>query len=127
MADEQKAPPAAVTNHPRWDRFRNEGLEGVLYRLVSRNEFDVPLDHESITVDDDGVERVFCFLNDSFEIGIGYPSEWHAIIRRPAIHRFMRWYIRRWAWGEWFGLRRWIFYGLLSRRVARNRALFKAQ
>lgn len=81
-----------------------------------------PLNHRTLYVDDDGCRRVFSFLNDSFEIGIGYPDRWHAIIRRPAIHKFIFWYLRQWAFGEWFGLRRWLWYRLLHRSCERTRA-----
>lgn len=114
-------PQAAVSKHPRWDRLRNEGIEGLAYRLVSDENEHVPLNWASITVDDQGCKRVFAFLNDSSEIGIGWPSEWHATIRREAIHKFIRWYLWKWGWGEWFGLRRWIFYKLIHRRVERMR------
>ena len=100
-----------------------------LYYLLSEhwcgNEM-VPLDHRSIHIDDDGCTRVFCFLDDSFEIGIGYPDEWHAIIRRPAIHRFIWWYLCQWAFGEWFGVRRWIWYKLLHRSCKRHNSIGKA-
>ncbi len=36
------------------------------------------------------------------------------VFRRMAI-----WYLWRWAVGEWFGLRRWLFYKRLHRKVAR--------
>lgn len=81
----------------------------------------VPLDHRRLIADDDGCERVFAFLNDSFEIGIGWRERWHAIIRRETIHRFIWWYLRQWAFGEWLGVRRWLWYKLLHRQVERSR------
>lgn len=35
--------------------------------------------------------------------------------------RIALWYLWRWAWGEWFGLRRWLFYRRLFRRIDRRR------
>lgn len=113
----------------KWDQFRWKYLspdspERLLYRLLSEkwcgNEM-VPLDHRTLRVPNDGCEYVFGFLNDSFEIGIGWPDRWHGIYRREVIHRFIWWYLRQWVFGEWFGLRRWIWYKLLNRRVNTSR------
>jgi hypothetical protein len=93
-----------------------------LMHLVAENSCGndgVPLDWRTLHVDDQGCERVFAFLNDSFEIGIGWPDRWHCIIRREAIHKFIWWYLRQWIFGEWLGLRRWIYYRLLHRSVER--------
>jgi len=95
-----------------------DAWEQRLYHLLSEKwcgNDNVPLGNRTLTTDDDGCERVFSFLNDSFEIGIGCPDRWHAIIRRETIHRFIWWYLRQWALGEWFGARRWIWYKLLDR------------
>lgn len=81
----------------------------------------VPLDHRTLYFDNHGCEMVASFLNDSFEIGIGYPNKWHTIIRRESIHKLIRWYLRQFIFGEWCGLRRWAFYKLLHRSVERHR------
>jgi hypothetical protein len=62
---------------------------------------------------------VVVFENDAFELGFGYPDKWHMFIRRQDFHKIMRWYMFNWGYREWFGLRRTIWYKLLSRRVAR--------
>ncbi len=98
-------------------------LENRLYDLLG-DEFcggtTMPLDHRALKWrSEDGVDRVFVFLNDAFEVGVGYPDQWQAIIRREDWHKMMRWYLRQWAFGEWFGLRRWAWYKLLHRRVNR--------
>ena len=64
------------------------------------------------------------FLNDAGEIGIAveYPGEesrWAAIIPANAFRRIALWYVARWACGEWFGLRRRLYYRWLHRHVAR--------
>lgn len=130
-----------------WIRFKHFSLERWLYRALAERDCGndgVPLTHRTLYVDERGqvyqseqvhsdtltphgkeqmsIMNVFSFLNDSFEIGIGWPNKWHCILRREAIHRFIWWYLRQWAFGEWFGLRRAIWYWLLSRSVARTRA-----
>lgn len=65
------------------------------------------------------------FLNDAFEIGIGVKyvergkvdEAWKYIDSTKIFRYFALWYLWRWAWGEWFGLRRWLFYKDLHRRV----------
>jgi hypothetical protein len=124
----------------RWIRLRRFSLENWLYHRLSDhslgcgNDF-VPLDHRTLYVDHNGqflryegvysdthgIVNVFTFLDDSFKIGIGWPSKWHCILRREVIHTFIWWYLRQWAFGEWFGVRRWLWYKLLHRRVARSR------
>lgn len=67
------------------------------------------------------------FLNDSFEIGISVFEEecgqvtadrWMATLPVWVFRRMALWYLWRWAWGEWFGLRRWLFYRWLHHKVA---------
>lgn len=65
------------------------------------------------------------FLNDAFEIGIavkweenGHVDEgWKIIERTEDFRRIAAWYLWRWAWGEWFGLRRKLYYWNLHRSV----------
>lgn len=77
----------------------------------------VPLDGKTLRDPQSG--NVFAFLNDSFEIGFGWPERWHCMLRREVVHRFIRWYLFQWSVCEWFGLRRHIWYWLLRRRVSR--------
>src|SRR5690349_4288400 len=87
--------------------------EGLIYHWLSERDCGndgVPLTHRTLYAESHGCEYVFSFLNDSFEIGIGYPNKWHCILRRETIHKFIRWYLWQWSIGEWFGLRRWIWY-----------------
>lgn len=111
--------PCVVT---KWDLFWMKWKpERMIYRWLSEdwcgNE-NVPLDHRTLYAQEkNGCEYVFSFLNDSFEIGIGYPNKWHGIYRREVINKFIRWYLWQWSVGEWFGLRRWIWYKMLNRRV----------
>ena len=98
-------------------------LEHRLYELLSDeycgNE-TMPLGNRSLRVTTpDGCERVVMFTNDAFDLGFGYPDEWQMIIRREYFHQVMRWYLKQWAFGEWFGLKRKIWYVLLHRKVTR--------
>jgi len=105
-------------------KVKNFSLEKWLYHLLSEkwcgNDM-VPLDHRTLYVNNHGCDYVFSFLNDSFEIGIGYPNKWHTILRRETIHKFIWWYLRLWIFSEWFGLRRYIWYKLLHRQVNRHK------
>jgi hypothetical protein len=132
----------------RWIRLRSFRLEDWLYHILSDRTFSpgndfVPLHWSSLYVTDDGKRctlpeptsdaysrapliHVFSFLDDSFSIGIGWPDRWHCILHRPVVHAFIRWYLRQWIFGEWFGLRRVIWYWLLRRRCARWQTVPKA-
>lgn len=66
------------------------------------------------------------FGNDASELWIsrkydGHGEDWHWVGTYPTkdFHRIARWVLWRWAWGEWFGLRRWIYFKWLHRHVAR--------
>jgi hypothetical protein len=107
---------------------RRKTLEEIVYSLLSEkwcgNDI-APLDHHTLYVNNNGCEYVFSFLNDSFEVGLGYPSKWHTIIRRECFHKIMFWYLRQWIFSEWFGLRRKIWYWLLHRRCTKRNNLIK--
>jgi hypothetical protein len=113
----------------KWDRFRwrwlhRHAVEDLLYHILSTEDCGnngVPLNHSTLRFQDyHGCEQVVSFLNDSFEVGIGSPERWDLMIERKDFHRIIRWYLGQWAL-EWFGLRRWIWYKLLYRRVERPR------
>lgn len=65
------------------------------------------------------------FNNDAHEIWIGTREidrgqthdRWAFHCSTQAFRRIAIWYLWRWAWGEWFGLRRKLFYWDLHRRV----------
>ena len=101
-------------------RIRLFSLEEFLFKVLSDewcgNE-SVPLNHKTLYVPEGDSKYVFSFLNDSFEIGIGWPNKWHGIYRREVIRKFVFWYLFQWSICEWFGLRRWLWYKLLHRRV----------
>lgn len=64
------------------------------------------------------------FNNDAFEIWLGtkyieherVDEQWEFHDRTEVFRRIALWYLWRWAWGEWFGLRRWLYYKNLHRR-----------
>lgn len=119
-------PSTAPMQYLIWWRIRGFSVERFLYHWLSEkwcgNDM-VPLDHRTFRWSDHGCDYVFSFLGDAGEVGFGFPSEWHGIYRRKDFHRVIRWYIRQWMWSEWFGLRRWLWFKLLFRRVARHRKL----
>ena len=64
------------------------------------------------------------FDNDGFDLYISTQysdndeSRLVAAMAAEDFRRIALWYLWRWAWGEWFGLRRRLFYWHLLRRVA---------
>lgn len=99
-------------------------MEKFLYNLLSdktTGSTSVPLSWSSKKIDDRGCERIISFINDSFDIGIGSPDKWYVIMRREAFHKMIRWYLIKWSFGEWFGLRRTIWYWLLKRRCSKHK------
>lgn len=112
-----------------WKVAGHRSLEGLIYHGLSEhwggNDM-VPLDHRTLYITEkNGCDYVFSFLNDSFDIGIGYPNQWHVILRRETIHSFIFWYLRQWVFGGWLGIRRWIWYKMLRRRVVGYRRVGK--
>lgn len=66
------------------------------------------------------------FNNDAHEFWIEheYPGagpRWAFSCDASVFRRLALFYLWRWAWGEWFGLRRWLFYRYLHWLVARDR------
>jgi hypothetical protein len=59
--------------------------------------------------------------DDAFVLWIGYRDRWWGSLPRKEARR-LAWFVlwRWWARGEWFGLRRWLFYRALAREVARH-------
>lgn len=65
------------------------------------------------------------FLNDAYEIWINQEEKengelhqrWAFFCSAEMFRKMALWYLWRWAWGEWFGLRRWLFYKWLSWHV----------
>ena len=63
------------------------------------------------------------FTNDAYDLMIAThysdDTEYRNMAAIPAedFRKLALWYLWRWAWGEWFGLRRWLFYQNLSRYV----------
>lgn len=68
-----------------------------------------------------------CFGNDACDVMIAEKftdektSTWALHMAAEDFRRLALWYIWRWAWGEWFGLRRRLFYWFLDRDVADTR------
>ncbi len=86
----------------------------------------VPAGQITFRWEDMGCKRVASVTNDAFELYIGRPDEWWGSIRREQARR-LAWFIlwRWWVRGEWFGLRRAIWYWALNKRCARYRQMAK--
>jgi hypothetical protein len=81
-----------------------------------------PLTNRKMYVYDDGVYRVFTMQDDGGFVGIGYPNEWHCIIRTKAARLFALWTLKVWV-ADWFGLRSWLYYIALHHRVGHKWSL----
>lgn len=61
------------------------------------------------------------FGNDAFDVWISTQysdeksSKYMCVMAAEDFRKLALWYLWRWAWGEWFGLRRWLFYKNLER------------
>ena len=65
------------------------------------------------------------FNNDAGEVWISTKftdddkSQWVTAVACPDFRKLALWYLWRWAWGEWFGLRRKLYYRWLHRHVGK--------
>lgn len=74
-----------------------------------------PMDHRSFYRG----ERVLSFVNDGWDIGVGTADEWIYIFRRDEFRWMVFTYLKAWALKDWFGLRSWLWFKLLTRKCAR--------
>lgn len=74
-----------------------------------------PLDHRKIYVND----RVISLNNDGSETWIGSPDQWYVFFKNSDFRKIAFWSLRQWAFVDWFGLRSWLWYKLLHRKVNR--------
>lgn len=99
-------------------------LEDKMFILLGDDWGGVPNPPGQLTrvtyADTDGIEYVFSYRgNDGFELGIGYPEKWLTHLSQRAARRLW-WAITKNHLSTWFGVRRWLWYKLLSRQVNRH-------
>lgn len=95
------------------------GLEKRIYRLLGQYEFPYtrpPLDQRKMYISG----MVVCLNNDGFEVWIGTPDCWETHMKNAEFRKICFWYLRQWAFTDWFGLRSFLWYKLLHRQVKRN-------
>lgn len=66
------------------------------------------------------------FDNDAFDVGVWTENtdeagQWTFMIAAEDFRKLALWYLWRWMWGEWFGLRRVLFYKRLHAEVESRR------
>ena len=107
------------------EKFRRGWVERFAFSLLSDNfgglRDSVPLDQSGTAFNDDGESTVVALQNDASEVSFGYSDRWEFHMSRKQFHKVMRWYFIQWSWGEWFGLRRWLWFWLLHRHVNARR------
>lgn len=81
-------------------------------------DYAPPRNGRKIRVDN---EYIVAFMNDGSELWIGTPERWIWFCSWRDAMKIVRFVLYEWVRG-WFGLRRWLWYWDLSRRVARHRA-----
>jgi len=59
------------------------------------------------------------FGNDGHEIYLGNIDRWHYFFDEKTFRKLAIWYLMNWVFIDWFGLRSWIWFKLLSRNVRR--------
>lgn len=89
-------------------------IEKVLFGEARRLEIDFR--HELFAMfEDDASELV---IGERWEEqGATHGDQVKLSLRTEHFRRLALWYLWRWAWGEWFGLRRRLFYWRLHRQV----------
>lgn len=78
-----------------------------------------PLNHRKMYTKDG---YVVSLNNDGFETWIGRPDAWIWHTRNAEFRRIAWWAIRQHIFVDWCGLRSWLWYKLLHRRVTAYRA-----
>ena len=124
-----------------WRHFRDCLRQGLLEDRASQGSGGPPNNWRSTDyiktetyVGKDGQEygaryAYASFTNDAFEIWLGtkyiehdqVDARWEFHDRTEVFRRIALWYLWRWSWGEWFGLRRWLYYKNLHRRCKKMR------
>lgn len=113
-------------------RLRRRSFEAWLYDALGDEWCGTtgpPANHLVLYVDDQhmrDLKYVFSTVNDGFELGIGYPSQWLCILRKEVCLK-LAWFIlwRWWIRGTWFGLKPLTWYWLLNRRCAQYKLATK--
>lgn len=101
-------------------------FEDWLYRKLGQYDgfyTHPPLDHRKMYIHKGDYRMVVCLNNDGGETWIGTENEWHTHMKNEEFRKVCFWFLWTWAWIDWFGLRSWVWYKLLHRRV--NRAMPK--
>ncbi len=100
----------------RWRIYRALYERDAAHRVMTLTGSNggTPLEGHREYIADDGVHRVFSMVDDGGFVGIGYPDQWHVIMRTKAARMFALWTLRVWL-ADWCGLRSAIYYRALGR------------
>jgi len=114
-----------VSKQRKWqNKFRKGWFERMVFEMLGDHTCggwgDVPLSWASMDVKSRDCEYVIAFKNDAFEIGLGYPDRWRIFMPRNVFLRFSLWYLWKWGWSEWFGIRRKLWYWLLAGHIRQH-------
>lgn len=105
------------------NKLENKLFSVVAYDWVGDGNNDAPpLSNDTLKLPigeskDSNDAHVISLLNDAHEVWFGFPDKWLFFVSRKDFHRIVRWYVKRYIFGEWLGMRRMLYYKLLSRRV----------
>lgn len=117
----EETPKAVTVNWAKWNAQERVSIRERIYRWLG--QFDgfytkPPLDERKRYFGEDLIK----FNNDGFEVWFGTANQWHCFYRHDQFRRMVAWYLWQVTVVDWFGLRTWIWYKLLHRRVNRHRA-----
>ena len=101
---------------------RRIGIEDRLYRALG--QLDEPYVRPPLCGRRADVAGKVCYFgNDGFDFLVGTPSEWQLYLSAKEFRQICFWYLYQWAFVDWFGLRSFLWYKLLSRRCAKHRRI----
>lgn len=113
----------------KWHRSRNTLREWAISDGEGHppNNWAMSAAHEAKSGGCFGTYRAV-FLNDASAIGVSIKhapddEQWALMVPAPIFGRLALWYLGRWAFGEWFGLRRALYYRWLHWHVGRMKRM----
>lgn len=88
-------------------------------RLVSKYDgfySKPPLDHNKLIYSKSSEQQyeLVCFCNDGGEVWLGRADKWHTFMKHNEFLKICLWYLYQRSVVDFFGLRTWLYYKLLS-------------
>lgn len=68
-------------------------------------------------------DELICFCNDGGEVWFGRSDSWYHFMKHSEFRSVIWWYLKTWAFKDFFGLRTFIYYKLLSASTNQHKRL----